>query len=175
MAELTTPATSPTSSCCAPETQSTCCDPADKASCCTPESATCGCGEPGVTDIREAVRAKYAAAASGISTDPVTTRTTDASGREVWGAALCREHTEGAPAAALAASLGCGVPTAVAELLEGETVLDLGSGAGADVLISAGRVGPTGRAIGVDMTDEMLTLARAGALGAGVENAEVLI
>ena len=65
------------------------------------------------------------------------------------------------PEAAVGASLGCGVPTAVADLHEGEMVLDLGSGAGADVLISARRVGPTGRAIGIDMTDEMLELARA--------------
>src|SRR3954467_6429867 len=69
-------------------------------------------------------------------------------------------------------SLGCGVPTAVADLHEGETVLDLGSGAGADVLISAGRVGPTGRAIGLDMTDEMLELARANAREAGADNVE---
>ncbi len=72
------------------------------------------------------------------------------------------------------ASLGCGVPTAVADLHEGETVLDLGSGAGADVLISARRVGATGRAIGLDMTDEMLALARANAAAAGVENVEFL-
>ena len=72
----------------------------------------------------------------------------------------------------LGASLGCGVPTAVADLHEGETVLDLGSGAGADVLISARRVGATGRAIGLDMTDEMLELARANAAEAGVENVE---
>ena len=70
------------------------------------------------------------------------------------------------------ASLGCGNPTAVADLHEGETVLDLGSGAGADVLISARRVGPSGRAIGLDMTDEMLALARENAAQAGVENAE---
>jgi arsenite methyltransferase len=70
------------------------------------------------------------------------------------------------------ASLGCGVPTAVADLHEGETVLDLGSGAGGDVLISARRVGPTGKAIGLDMTDEMLELARANAAQAGVENVE---
>ena len=74
--------------------------------------------------------------------------------------------------AAVDASLGCGVPTAVADLHEGEIVLDLGSGAGADVLISARRVGPTGRAIGIDMTDEMLELARANAAEAGVENVE---
>ena len=70
------------------------------------------------------------------------------------------------------ASLGCGVPTAVADLHEGEVVLDLGSGAGADVLISARRVGSTGRAIGIDMTDEMLELARRNATEAGVENVE---
>jgi SAM-dependent methyltransferase len=75
---------------------------------------------------------------------------------------------------AVSASLGCGVPTAVAELRPGETVLDLGSGAGADVLISARRVGPTGRAIGLDMTTEMLELARANARRAGVDNAEFL-
>jgi arsenite methyltransferase len=72
------------------------------------------------------------------------------------------------------ASLGCGVPTAVADLDEGDTVLDLGSGAGGDVLISAGRVGPTGRAIGLDMTDEMLELARRNAAEAGAANAEFL-
>ena len=83
-------------------------------------------------------------------------------------------ETEGAPDAALGASLGCGVPTAVADLHEGETVLDLGSGAGADVLISARRVGASGKAIGLDMTDEMLALARANAAAAGVENVEFL-
>ena len=81
---------------------------------------------------------------------------------------------DGARTAALNASLGCGVPTAVADLHEGETVLDLGSGAGADVLISARRVGPTGKAIGLDMTDEMLALARDNAAQAGVENVEFL-
>src|SRR5215210_4458684 len=76
------------------------------------------------------------------------------------------------PAAALLASLGCGNPTAVAELRAGETVLDLGSGGGIDVLLSARRVGPTGRAIGVDMTDEMLSLARRNASEAGATNVE---
>jgi arsenite methyltransferase len=79
---------------------------------------------------------------------------------------------EGLPDAALLASLGCGNPVAVAELREGETVLDLGSGGGIDVLLSARRVGPTGRAIGVDMTDEMLTLARRNADEAGASNVE---
>jgi SAM-dependent methyltransferase len=118
-------------------------------------------------ETREAVRERYAAAA---------TRAPDEGGccaGSTFGAALYRDDSAaGAPAAAVAASLGCGVPTAVADLHPGETVLDLGSGAGADVLISARRVAPGGRAIGLDMTDEMLALARANAAAAGVENVE---
>jgi len=115
-------------------------------------------------DIRENVREKYAAAA---------TRGSGCCGSEVFGSTLYDEATsDGIPEAAVNASLGCGVPTAVADLHEGETVLDLGSGAGADVFISARRVGPTGKAIGLDMTDEMLELARANAAEAGVENVE---
>jgi arsenite methyltransferase len=132
-------------------------------------------------DVREAVRDRYAAAAksasgcgsgdSGCCGSEVAT--TDRSGTEVFGGALYDESQAAeAPEAALAASLGCGVPTAVADLHEGETVLDLGSGAGADVLISARRVGPTGKAIGLDMTDEMLDLARRNATDAGVANVE---
>jgi SAM-dependent methyltransferase len=114
-------------------------------------------------DIRETVRARYArAAGDGCGCGQ------DVFGESLYGAA----ETDGATAEALQASLGCGVPTAVAELHEGETVLDLGSGAGADVLISARRVGGSGRAIGLDMTDEMLALARANATQAGVDNAE---
>lgn len=78
------------------------------------------------------------------------------------------------PDAAVLASLGCGNPVAVAELREGERVLDLGSGGGIDVLLSARRVGPAGRAFGLDMTDEMLALARRNAAGAGIENVEFL-
>ncbi len=89
-------------------------------------------------------------------------------GLELYDAA----ERQGLPDAALLASLGCGNPTAVAELREGETVLDLGSGGGIDVLLSARRVGPTGRAIGVDMTDEMLSLARRNAADAGADNVE---
>ena len=118
------------------------------------------------TDIREIVRERYAAAARGARTggsccgDDVK----DSCGGGVFGDALYdSDEAAGAPREAVAASLGCGVPTAVADLHEGETVLDLGSGAGADVLISARRVGPTGRAIGLDMTDEMLALARENA------------
>jgi SAM-dependent methyltransferase len=113
--------------------------------------------------IRETVREKYAAAAgSGCGCD---------CGPD-FGATLYADEAAGAPEAAVKASLGCGVPTAVADLHEGETVLDLGSGAGADVLISARRVAPGGRAIGLDMTDEMLALARRNAADAGVANAE---
>lgn len=78
------------------------------------------------------------------------------------------------PAEAVAASLGCGNPTALAELKAGETVLDLGSGGGIDVLLSARRVGPTGKAYGLDMTDEMLALARENQRKAGIENVEFL-
>jgi arsenite methyltransferase len=142
------------------------------------------------TDIREVVRDRYAAAANRIAggtpgcgcapageassccAADADLRTTDEAGTEVFGAALYGDQAGGAPAEAVEASLGCGVPTAVADLHEGETVLDLGSGAGADVLISARRVGPTGRAIGLDMTDEMLALARANAAAAGAANAE---
>jgi len=83
-------------------------------------------------------------------------------------------ETAALPAAAVAASLGCGNPTALAELALGETVLDLGSGGGIDVLLSARRVGPSGKAYGLDMTDEMLALARQNQRKAGVDNVEFL-
>jgi len=180
MAELTaSTAGSDASSCCDPVAQATCCEPAAKTDCCAPDASTCGCAAGSSAaagpDIRELVRAKYAAAASGSGcADPTTTRTTDADGVEVWGAALYGDDAGDAPADAIAASLGCGVPTAVADLHAGETVLDLGSGAGADVLISARRVGPAGKAIGIDMTDEMLDLARTNARRAGVDNVEFI-
>ena len=85
-----------------------------------------------------------------------------------------RKQTEGLPAEAVLASLGCGNPTALASLAPGEVVLDLGSGGGIDVLLSARRVGPTGKAYGLDMTDEMLALARENQRKAGVENVEFL-
>ena len=91
------------------------------------------------------------------------------------GASLYRDgETDGLPADAVAASLGCGNPLAVADLREGERVLDLGSGGGIDVLLSARRVGPAGHAYGVDMTDEMLALARANAEKAGASNVTFL-
>ena len=130
--------------------------------------------------VRDLVREKYAQAAIQLAT---TSDGCCGSGggcgcggeAPAFGSDLYR-HELGAEAAgsAVAASLGCGVPTAVADLRPGEIVLDLGSGAGADVLISARRVAPTGRAIGLDMTPEMLELARANARRAGVENAEFL-
>src|SRR5258708_2125585 len=139
-------------------------------------------------DIREAVREHYAnaatQAASGAFEEARRSEAETAGcgtgcapaaavSEASFGAALYGAETSGEiPQAAVEASLGCGVPTAVADLHDGETVLDLGSGAGADVLISARRVGPTGKAIGLDMTDEMLELARTNARDAGVENAE---
>ncbi len=184
-----------TTSCCAPEEQATCCEPSEKSACCGASAAgeSCGCaagrasapvGEP---EIRETVRDRYAAAARAMAEHQAQSAattlepsccatdvsTTDASGVEVFGGALYESaEAQDAPETAVAASLGCGVPTAVADLQEGETVLDLGSGAGADVLISARRVGPSGRAIGLDMTEEMLELARSNAAQAGVSNVE---
>ncbi len=134
----------------------------------------------GQADIRETVRERYARAARHAGEQANTGccgSTPNASiidGREqVFGGALYGAgELDGAATTAVTQSLGCGVPTAVADLSPGETVLDLGSGAGADVLISARRVTPGGRAIGVDMTDEMLELARANAAEAGVDNVE---
>jgi arsenite methyltransferase len=142
-----------------------------------------------LTEIRDSVRERYAAAAKAAATQEgscgcgtASTGSTccgseialaDESGNQVFGSALYMEpDVDGTLGAAVQASLGCGVPTAVADLHEGETVLDLGSGSGADVLISARRVGPSGKAIGLDMTDEMLELARANAREAGASNVE---
>jgi len=122
------------------------------------------------TEIREQVRERYAAAVT--STGGGCCGSPAAEPESFFGGGLYEEEGDAAPRAAVEASLGCGVPTAVADLHEGETVLDLGSGAGADVLISARRVGPSGKAIGLDMTDEMLDLARRNAAEAGVENVE---
>ena len=133
-------------------------------------------------DLREEVRRRYAESARAVSegagscgcgsgsccadgeTDP-----------SKFGEALYDAEQRGElPEAATLASLGCGNPTAVAELREGETVLDLGSGGGIDVILSAKRVGPTGTAYGLDMTDEMLALARANVAEAGVTNVHFL-
>src|SRR3954464_10581933 len=131
----------------------------------------------GTDTIRETVRERYGQAAlrvmagdangccgasASCGEDPIT--------RDLYAAG----ETAGLPAEAVLASLGCGNPTALAELHEGETVLDLGSGGGIDVLLSGRRVGPTGKAYGLDMTDEMLALARENQRKAGVENVEFL-
>ena len=178
MAELNT-------ECCTPVAQEKCCEPSEKASCCGESHGdSCGCSAGSVPastttatatveQVRETVRQKYAAAATVAAAGGACCGPAGDAG--VFGASLYAGSGESdGPEAAINASLGCGVPTAVADLHEGETVLDLGSGAGADVLISARRVGPTGRAIGLDMTDEMLELARANAAAAGVENVEFL-
>jgi len=186
MADMTT-ADTITDPCCAPEQQTTCCEPSAKADCCG-HGDGCDCDEAAkpmpAADVRAEVRERYAAAARAVAEQqaagtaapsccsPIVSKT-DASDEQVFGGALYESaEAAHAPDSAVAASLGCGVPTAVADLKEGETVLDLGSGAGADVLISARRVGPTGKAIGLDMTDEMLTLAASNAEQAGVENVE---
>jgi len=130
-------------------------------------------------DIKDIVKEKYGqaalraasgqsssccggACAGGADIDPITTNLYGDSEKSLL------------PEEAVLASLGCGNPTALAELHEGETVLDLGSGGGIDVLLSARRVGPSGKAYGLDMTDEMLALARANQKNAGVENVEFL-
>jgi len=130
------------------------------------------------TDIKEVVKEKYgqaalrvtsggnsccgATASSGLGCDPITTNLYDAA------------QAGQIPEEALLASLGCGNPTALAQLNAGEVVLDLGSGGGIDVLLSAQRVGPTGKAYGLDMTDEMLALANENKRKAGAENVEFL-
>jgi SAM-dependent methyltransferase len=132
------------------------------------------------TDIKEVVKEKYGQAAlrvinktgassccgsapsSGLSCDPITSNLYDES------------QAGQVPEEAMLASLGCGNPTALAQLIPGETVLDLGSGGGIDVLLSARRVGPSGKAYGLDMTDEMLALANENKRKAGAENVEFL-
>src|SRR5947199_2892709 len=121
----------------------------------------------GGDEIKQAVKEKYGRAALHLAggscgCDPVSSDLYDAA------------ETATLPEAAVLASLGCGNPTALAELHEGEVVLDLGSGGGIDVLLSAKRVGRTGKAYGLDMTDEMLGLARENQRQAGVANVEFL-
>jgi arsenite methyltransferase len=130
-----------------------------------------------ITDIKEVVKQKYGEAALRVTSggssccgatastgccDPITTNLYDAT------------QAGQIPEEALLASLGCGNPTALAQLRPGETVLDLGSGGGIDVLLSARRVGPTGKAYGLDMTDEMLALANDNKRKSGIENVEFL-
>ncbi len=140
--------------------------------------ACCGddcCGSApaaaGADHLREEVRARYAAAAETATAGGCCTSEDEAA---AFGAALYGADLESVPDVAVEASLGCGNPTAVADISPGESVLDLGSGAGIDVFISARRVGPEGKVYGLDMTDEMLALARKNQQEAGVENVEFL-
>jgi arsenite methyltransferase len=131
-------------------------------------------------DLREAVRERYAAAARQAASGRASCCAPDCCGGAeppadpITGDLYDEATAALLPEQAVLASLGCGNPTALAELREGETVLDLGSGGGIDVLLSARRVGPTGRAYGLDMTDEMLELARRNAVEAGAVNVEFL-
>jgi arsenite methyltransferase len=136
-------------------------------------------------DLREEVRRRYAESARSVVSGGLECgcgsgaccddSQAGAIGSEKFGEALYdAEQRDALPQAAVLASLGCGNPTAVAELREGETVLDLGSGGGIDVILSAKRVGPTGTAYGLDMTDEMLALAQRNAADAGVTNVHFL-
>ena len=123
-----------------------------------------------MTDVHEPVRLYYAQAALGVLNDESCCADDGKYGSEFY-SALERDEL---PGAAVLASLGCGNPIAVADLRPGERVLDLGSGGGIDVLLSARRVGPAGRAFGLDMTDEMLALATRNAAEAGLPNVEFL-
>ena len=127
--------------------------------------------------IQEAVKEKYGAAAKQVAAGKTACcgGGAELSGCDPITRGLYDAAEQGAlPAEVVAASLGCGNPTALAQLEPGEVVLDLGSGGGIDVLLSAKRVGPTGKAYGLDMTDEMLALARENQKKAGVENVEFL-
>jgi arsenite methyltransferase len=128
------------------------------------------------TEVKEAVREKYSDAARRVSTGgSACCGPSKASGCDAITSNLYDSTQKGAlPDTAVMASLGCGNPTALAQLSAGEIVLDLGSGGGIDVLLSARRVGPTGKAYGLDMTDEMLALARENQRKAGIENVEFL-
>ncbi|MEU6296675.1 arsenite methyltransferase [Streptomyces erythrochromogenes] len=128
------------------------------------------------TELRETVRQRYAAAARQVTESgsaccgPQAVEVDEGFGSTLYAA----DDRDRLPAEAVAASLGCGNPVAVADLREGDRVLDLGSGGGIDVLLSARRVGPSGRAYGLDMTEEMLALALANRAKAGATNAEFL-
>jgi len=131
-----------------------------------------------MSDIRKAVQEKYGAIATAVTRSSTTTGCCGPSacgcGDAITSNLYSDAETSGLPAGAVAASLGCGNPTALLTLEPGQTVLDLGSGGGIDVLLSAKRVGPTGKAYGLDMTDEMLALARENQRKAGATNVEFL-
>ncbi len=165
------------------DTARSCCD----GECCSDDTAvaTLPNAVAATADITAVVREKYGAAAQRVLSGEGLPAECCSSSGCCGGAATAScdpitsnlyvaGETDELPEAAVLASLGCGNPTALAELRTGETVLDLGSGGGIDVLLSARRVGPTGKAYGLDMTDEMLALARRNAFEAGVTNVEFL-
>lgn len=123
-------------------------------------------------DVREMVRDRYASAAKSVGADACCTDC--GCGTDIGSKLYGLDETAGLPGQAVLASLGCGNPMTVAELKEGETVLDLGSGGGIDVFLSARRVGQAGKVYGLDMTDEMLALANKNKAEAGITNAEFL-
>ncbi len=132
-------------------------------------------------DIKDAVKERYTQAAlrvrnggKGCCGASCATTTTESRHHRITAELYDKTQADQIPEQALQASLGCGNPTALAQLHPGETVLDLGSGGGIDVLLSAKRVGPSGKAYGLDMTDEMLALARENQRSAGVDNVEFL-
>src|SRR6186997_1797612 len=131
-----------------------------------------------MSDIQQAVREKYGAIAASVTKASANTGccgpTACGCGNPITSNLYSDAETTGLPADAVTASLGCGNPTALIALQAGETVLDLGSGGGIDVLLSANRVGPTGKVYGLDMTDEMLALARENQRKAGATNVRIL-
>jgi SAM-dependent methyltransferase/thioredoxin reductase len=198
-----TPAADTETACCTVTPAATaagaCCEdslnaPAEASSCCAPapaEAAGAGCApsstvvttlarsgaSAGVvrTDtIKDVVREKYAAVARTVTTEAGSCCGATVARQDPISSKLYGAETAELPSEAVAASRGCGNPTALAELRPGEVVLDLGSGGGIDVLLSARRVGATGKAYGLDMTDEMLALARENQRKAGVDNVEFL-
>jgi ubiquinone/menaquinone biosynthesis C-methylase UbiE len=176
LTDLTPTDASAASSCCSASTQESCCAPSEKAACCETSAAggSCGCAAGQTVDpdaMRETVRARYAAAATSTTDTGCGGGLITDEQAELFGAGLYADgEREELPEEALIASLGCGNPTAMADLQDGMTVLDLGSGGGIDVLLSARRVAPAGTAYGLDMTDEMLDLARANQAKAGITN-----
>ena len=127
-----------------------------------------------ITNVQDAVREKYGEIARSVGQGGCCGPGSCGCGDPITSNLYSDAETSNLPADAVAASLGCGNPTALIELQPGQTVLDLGSGGGIDVLISARRVGPTGKVYGLDMTDEMLALARENQRKAGVTNVEFL-
>lgn len=154
-------------------------DPMQDKSCCAPSCCNETPATAGLAETQQIVKDKYGSLARQVSENSEKASCCGSAAQELGADAICdnlysvNELSE-LPEAAILASLGCGNPTALAKLEPGQVVLDLGSGGGIDVLLSAKRVGPTGKAYGLDMTDDMLQLARANQQRAGVTNVEFL-